>query len=87
MNTGIIINAIVIVGVIYLSFVMALAGWISALRKGQAVTLLPERGSKSSTLWLQLGMVGVSLLVCALLIYFLWILFLSGSLRSPKASL
>ena len=70
---GMMIDAIVIVGVVYLSFVMALAGWIRALRKGQAVTLLPERESKSSTLWLQLGVVGFSLLVCALLFYFYWI--------------
>ena len=68
-----IVNAVVIVGVAYLAFAMALAGWIAGLRRGEAVTLLPARGDGAGTLAAQLSLVLVSLVVCAVLFYLLWI--------------
>jgi uncharacterized protein YqfA (UPF0365 family) len=38
----IITAVIVIASLVYVSFVLTLADWLSALRKGQAVTLLPD---------------------------------------------
>ena len=70
---GWIVNVIVIVGVAYLAFAMALAGWIAGLRRGEAVTLLPVRGGGTTTLAAQLGLVLVSLIICAALIYWLWV--------------
>jgi protein-S-isoprenylcysteine O-methyltransferase Ste14 len=70
---GWIVNAVVIVGVAYLAFAMALAGWIAGLRRGEAVTLLPARGDGAGTLAAQLGLVLVSLVICAVLFYVLWI--------------
>jgi len=70
---GWIVNAVVIVGVGYLAFAMALAGWIAGLRRGEAVTLLPARGSGAGALAAQLGLVLVSLVACAVLFYWLWI--------------
>jgi protein-S-isoprenylcysteine O-methyltransferase Ste14 len=45
-----IVNVVVIAGVAYLAFAMALAGWIAGLRRGEAVTLLPARGDGAGTL-------------------------------------
>ena len=70
---GWIVNAVVIVGVAYLAFAMALAGWIAGLRRGEAVTLLPARRGGAGALAAQLGLVLVSLVVCAVLFYWLWI--------------
>jgi protein-S-isoprenylcysteine O-methyltransferase Ste14 len=67
------VNGVVIVGMAYLTFAMTLAGWVAGLRKGQAVTLLPEQSTRTRNLSLQLGLVAVSLAVCAGLIYLLWI--------------
>ena len=67
------VNGVVIAGMAYLAFAMALAGWMAGLRRGEAVTLLPARGDGASTLAAQLGLVLVSLIVCAALIYWLWI--------------
>ncbi len=68
-----IVNGVVILGIFYLTFVMALAGWIAGLRKGEAVTLLPERSSRTSMAWIQVGFVFVSLVISVLIIYLLWI--------------
>ena len=65
--------AIVIVSMIYLSFVLTLAEWLAALRKGQAVTLLPERKGGTWPLWTQISMVILGLLLCVPLFYYLWI--------------
>jgi hypothetical protein len=67
------VNGVVIAGIAYLAFAMALAGWIAGLRKGQAVTLLPEQSTRTRNLWLQLALVAVSLAVYAAVIYLLWI--------------
>lgn len=67
-----VVNAIVLLGVGYLSFVMAMAGWLAGLRRGEAVTLLPDRGGRSG--WLgQLAVAVVSLAACVALIVWLWI--------------
>jgi protein-S-isoprenylcysteine O-methyltransferase Ste14 len=63
---------IVILILIYLSFVLTLAEWLVALRKGEAVTLLPERRGGTWPLWTQIGMVVLGLLLCVPLFYFLW---------------
>lgn len=70
-----VVNGIVIMGMFYLTFVMALAGWIAGLRKGEAVTLLPERSRNTPIARLQVGFVLVSLVISALIIYLLWIPF------------
>jgi protein-S-isoprenylcysteine O-methyltransferase Ste14 len=67
------VDATVILGVAYLSFAMALAGWFAGLRRGEAVTLLPERGSGPSKFWVQIAIALFSLVLCAALIYMLWI--------------
>jgi len=68
------IAAIIVIVVFgYLSFVLTLAGWLVALRKGQAVNLLPERRGRKYPLWMQVGMVAFGLLLCALMFYYLWI--------------
>jgi len=67
------VDIVVILGIAYLTFAMALAGWLAGLRKGEAVTLLPERGSKTRNLAVQITVAVVSLAICTALIYLLWI--------------
>jgi protein-S-isoprenylcysteine O-methyltransferase Ste14 len=67
-----VVNGVVLMGVGYLSFVMALAGWFAGLRRGEAVTLLPDRGGRTG--WgAQLAMVIVGLAVSLVLLVWLWI--------------
>jgi len=68
-----IVDIVVVVGMAYLVFAMTLAGWLAGLRRGEAVTLLPEQGSRRRNLWVQTALVVVSLAVFAVLIYVLWI--------------
>lgn len=69
-----IVAAIVIVSMVYVSFVLTLRDWFSALRKGQAVTLLPERpGRRPWPLWTQVAMVLLGLALCLPLFYYGWI--------------
>jgi len=68
-----IVDIVVIVGMAYLVFAMALAGWIAGLRRGEAVTLFSEQGSRARSLALQIGLGIVSLGVCGALTYLLWI--------------
>lgn len=65
--------AIVIVTLVYVSFVLTLRDWLVALRKGEAVTLLPERQGRTRPLWTQILIVAVALLLCVPYFYFLWI--------------
>ncbi len=67
------VNVIVIAGMAYLSFVMALAGWVAGLRRGEAVALLPVHGNRSTVLAAQLGLVLVGLLLAAALLFWLWV--------------
>src|SRR3990172_9485498 len=64
---------IVVISMIYLSFVLTLGDWIAALRKGKAVTLLPERKGGAWPLWTQLGIVLLGLALCVPFFYYLWI--------------
>jgi protein-S-isoprenylcysteine O-methyltransferase Ste14 len=68
-----IIAGIVLLVLFYLSFVLTLADWLAALKKKQAVTLLPERKGGTWPLWTQIAMVILGLAVCVPLFYFLWI--------------
>ena len=68
-----IIAGIILLVLFYLSFVLTLADWLVALKKGQAVTLLPERKGGAWPLWTQVGMVILGLALCVPLFYFLWI--------------
>ena len=68
-----IIAAIILLVLIYISFVLTLADWLAALKKGQAVTLLPERKGGSWPLWTQVAIVILGLALCVPLFYFLWI--------------
>ncbi len=66
-------NAVVIIGIFYLAFLMALAGWLAGLRRGEAVTLLPERGKRPVGMWMQIAFVLLGLVITAILFYVLWI--------------
>jgi protein-S-isoprenylcysteine O-methyltransferase Ste14 len=68
-----IIAGIILVVLVYISFVLTLADWLVALKKGQAVTLLPERKGGAWPLWTQVAMVLLGLALCVPLFYFLWI--------------
>ena len=63
---------IVVIPFVYI-IVITLSEWFSALRKGQAVTLLPERKGGPWSLWTQLAMVILGLFICVPLFYYLWI--------------
>jgi len=64
---------IVIVSMIYISFALTVADWLIALRKGQAVSLLPERGGHKYPLWMQIALMVVGLLICIPLFYYGWV--------------
>jgi len=78
----IIANAIVILSLVYVSFVLTLADWLAALRKGQAVSLLPERNGRKYPFWAQVSLVVLGLAICAAMIYFLWIPLFSLSIQT-----
>ena len=69
----IIASVIVIVSLVYVSFILTLADWLAALRKGQAVTLLPERNGRSYPFWAQIGLIILGLAIVAVMFYFLWL--------------
>ncbi len=68
-----IIAGIILLVLIYVSFVLTLADYLVALKKGQAVTLLPEREGGKRPLWIQIAVVILGLALCVPLFYFLWI--------------
>jgi protein-S-isoprenylcysteine O-methyltransferase Ste14 len=68
-----IVNIIVIIGVAYLSFAMALAGWLAGLKRGEAVTLVKMKGDRKQGMWAQIALVGFSLVITVFLFYWLWI--------------
>ena len=65
--------SIVIVTLIHISFILTLADWFKALRRGEAVTLLPERGGRKWPLWTQVLMIVIGMALCIPLFYFGWI--------------
>jgi protein-S-isoprenylcysteine O-methyltransferase Ste14 len=69
----IIVDILVILSLIYVSFVLTLANWLAALRKGQAVSLLPERDGRKYPFWAQVALIVVGLALFAAMAYFLWI--------------
>ena len=69
----IIVAVLVILSLVYVSFVLTLADWLSALRKGQAVALLPERNGRKYPFWAQIGLVVLGMAIFAAMAYFLWI--------------
>ena len=68
-----IVAIIVIISLIYVSFVLTALDWLVALRKGQAVTLLPERKGHKWPLWTQIAMLVIGLVICVPFFYYLWI--------------
>jgi protein-S-isoprenylcysteine O-methyltransferase Ste14 len=75
-------DIIVILSLVYVSFVLTLADWLSALRKGQAVTLLPERNGRTYPFWAQVILIVVGLAIFAAMAYFLWIPLFSISIQT-----
>jgi protein-S-isoprenylcysteine O-methyltransferase Ste14 len=69
--------SIIILTLIYISFVLTVADWFASLRKGQAVTLLPERGGRKWPLWTQVVILVVGLMICIPLFYYGWVPLLS----------
>ena len=69
----IIADSIVILSLIYVAFILTLADWLNALRRGQAVSLLPERAGRSYPFWAQIGLILLGLALFAAMAYFLWI--------------
>ena len=68
-----IVVSIVAITLIYVSFVLTLRDWFAALRRGEAVTLLPERGARKWPMWTQVAMIILGLLICIPLFYYGWI--------------
>jgi protein-S-isoprenylcysteine O-methyltransferase Ste14 len=68
-----IVAGVVLLLLIYISFVLTLADWLVALKKGEAVTLLPERKGGTQPLWTQIAIMFFGLALCVPLFYFLWI--------------
>lgn len=68
-----IVASIVIVTLVYVSFVLTLRDWFAALRRGEAVTLLPERGGRKWPMWTQVAMIILGLALCVPLFYYGWI--------------
>lgn len=64
---------LVIATLIYISFVLTVPQWVTALRRGQAVTLLPERQGRKLGLWAQVGVLVAALIVAVPFFYYLWI--------------
>lgn len=68
-----VVAALVVVSLIYVSFALTLRDWFAALLRGEAVTLLPERGGREWPLWTQVLLMVVGLLICIPFFYYLWI--------------
>ncbi len=68
-----IVAALVIVSLIYVSFVLTLRDWLVGLQRGEAVALLPERGGRRWPMWTQVLLVVIGLALCVPFFYYLWI--------------
>jgi protein-S-isoprenylcysteine O-methyltransferase Ste14 len=64
---------IVIISLLYLTFVLTVPEWMAALRKGQAVSLLPERKGGKRPVWIQVAILILGLLLCVPLFYYGWV--------------
>lgn len=65
--------SIVITSMLYVTFVLTVPEWMAALRKGQAVTLLPERKGGNWPIWSQIAVLFLGLLLCVPLFYYGWV--------------
>src|SRR5687767_828566 len=65
--------AIVIAGLVYLVFVLTIREWFIALRKGQAVSLLPERSGRPRSVWANLLVMLLTLAIFVPFLIFGWI--------------
>lgn len=70
---------IVITSMLYLTFVLTIPDWMAALRKGQAVSLLPERKGRTYPSWVQVAILGLGLLLCVALFHYGWVPFIKIS--------
>ena len=68
-----IMAGIVVVSLIYISFVLTLTDWFRGLRKGQAVSLLPERKGRKYPFWMQALIILFGILLCVPLFYYGWV--------------
>jgi len=68
-----IVAGIVVLSMIYISFVLTVAQWLTAVRKGQAVTLLPARKGGNWPLWTQIALLIVGIALCIPLFYYGWV--------------
>jgi protein-S-isoprenylcysteine O-methyltransferase Ste14 len=64
---------LVIVTLAYISFLLTLRDWLIALKKGEAVALLPERAGRQWPLWTQVLLIALGLALCVPFFYYLWI--------------
>ena len=76
--------AVVITTITYVSFVQTVGGWISAMRKGQAVSLFPERGGRKWPQWVQIAFVILGLVIFIWLAYLFWIPLLPFAPTKPR---
>ena len=65
--------AMVIITFIYITFIQTVGGWLQALRKGQAVNLLPEHRERKWPQWTQIAFVFLGLALFIPLMYVTWI--------------
>ncbi len=68
-----IIAGFVLITLVYVSFVLTLRDWLRALSKGEAVTLLPERGGRKWPIWTQVVLMVIGLAICVPFFHYLWI--------------
>jgi protein-S-isoprenylcysteine O-methyltransferase Ste14 len=64
---------IVVISAFYLTFVLTIPQWMTAIRKGQAITFLPERKGRKRPAWMQVAIVLLGLLLCVPLFYYGWV--------------
>lgn len=79
---------IVILSMLYVTFILTVPEWLRAVRKGEGVSLLPERKGGKRPFWVQVVMLLVGILLCIPLFYYGWVPFLklSASLRQFLAA-
>jgi protein-S-isoprenylcysteine O-methyltransferase len=57
---------------LYLTFVLTIPQWMVSLRKGEGVSLLPERGGQERPMWVQIAMMILGIAISIPLFYYLW---------------
>ena len=64
--------AIVISSMLYLTFVLTVPEWMASLRKGEGVSLLPEREGHKRPMWVQFAIMMLGVAISIPLFYYLW---------------